>query len=41
MRIDQQKLFTPWRALKRGKRFSDHSAILLDMSLSVERDLQV
>ena len=41
MRIDQQKLFTPWRTLKRRKRFSDHNAILLDMSLSVKKDLQV
>ena len=41
MRIDQQKLFTPWKTLKQGKRFSDHSAILLGMSLPVKMDLQV
>ena len=41
MRIDQQKLFTPWRTLKQGKRFSDHNAILVDMSLPVKKDLQV
>ena len=41
MRIDQQKIFTPWRTLKQEKRFSDHNAILLDMSLPVKRDLQV
>ena len=40
MTIDQQKLFTTWRTLKQGKRFSDHNnAILLDMSLPVKRDL--
>ena len=41
MRIDQQKLFTPWRTSKKGKQFSDHNAISLDMSLPVKRDLQV
>ena len=41
MRIDQQKLFTPWRTLKQGKRFSDHNAILLSMRLPVKMDLQV
>ena len=40
MRIDQQKLFTPWRTLKQGKRFSDHDAILLGMRLPVKMDLQ-
>ena len=41
MRIDQQKLFTPWRTLKQGKQFSDHNAILLGMRLPVKMDLQV
>ena len=41
MRIDQQKLFTPWRTLKQGKQFSDHNAILLGMRLPVKIDLQV
>ena len=39
MTIDQQKLFTPWRTLKKGKRFSDHNAILLGVSLPIKRDL--
>ena len=41
MGVDQQKLFTPWRTLKQGKRFSDYNAILLDMILPVKKDLQV
>ena len=28
MTIDEGKLFTPWRNLERGKRFTDHNAII-------------
>ena len=29
LQLDEEKLFTPWWKLKRGKRFSDHNAMLL------------
>ena len=31
MKIDTNKQFTPWRTIKSGKRFSDHSAIILKL----------
>ena len=34
MQIDTVKQFTPWRTLKRGKRFSDHNAIMLKVEYS-------
>ena len=34
MKIDEAKEFTPWRSLKRGKRYSDHNAILVHLSLN-------
>ena len=34
LKIDEAKEFTPWRFLKRGKRYSDHSAILVHMSVN-------
>ena len=31
MTIDEGKLFTPWRNLQRGKRFTDHNAIIFEL----------
>ena len=32
--IDEDKLFTPWRILKKGKKFSDHNAIILNLKIT-------
>ena len=32
--IDEDKLFTPWRTLKKGKKFSDHNAIILNLKIT-------
>ena len=34
LKIDEAKEFTLWRSLKRGKRYSDHNAILVHMSVN-------
>ena len=34
MQIDSAKQFTPWCTLKRGKRFSDHNAVILKVEYS-------
>ena len=34
LKIDKAKEFTPWRSLKHGKRYSDHNAILVHMSVN-------
>ena len=34
LKIDEAKEFTPWRSLKRAKRYSDHNAILVHMSVN-------
>ena len=34
MHIDEDKLFTPWRTLKKGKKFSDHNAIILNLKIT-------
>ena len=31
MTIDEGKLFTPWQNLQRGKRFTDHNAIIFEL----------
>ena len=36
MSIAEQIQFTPWRTLKRGKRFSDHNAMLLNIDLPLK-----
>ena len=33
MYVDEKKMYTPWRKLKRGKKYTDHNAILLTMKL--------
>ena len=33
MQIDEEKHFTPWRSLKHGKRYSNHSAIKFCMTM--------
>ena len=33
MYVDEKKLYTPWRKLKRRKKYTDHNAILLTMKL--------
>ena len=33
MYVDEKKLYTPWRKLKRGKKYTDHNAILITMKL--------
>ena len=33
MQIDEEKHFTPWRTLKRGRRYSDHCAIKFCMNM--------
>ena len=40
MSIDEQRQFTQWRTLKGGKRFSDHNAILLNIDLHLQGDVQ-
>ena len=37
MLIDEQLLFTPWRKLKQGKRFSDHRAIKIQVDLDFNK----
>ena len=37
MLIDEQQLFTPWRKLKKGKRFSDHRAIKIQVELEFNK----
>ena len=37
MLIDEQLLFTPWRKLKKGKRFSDHRAIKIQVDLDFNK----
>ena len=34
MYIDEDKLFTSWRTLKKGKKFSDHNAIILNLKIT-------
>ena len=34
LKIDEAKEFTPWRSLKCGKRYSDHNAVLVHMSVN-------
>ena len=34
LKIDEAKEFIPWRYLKRGKRYSDHNAILVHMPIN-------
>ena len=34
MHIDEDKLFTPWGTLKKGKKFSDHNAIILNLKIT-------
>ena len=34
MHIDEEKLFTPWRLINKGKRFSDHCAIRFKLELN-------
>ena len=34
MHIDEEKLFTPWRLVNKGKRFSDHCAIRFQLELN-------
>ena len=41
LQIDEGKLFTPWRKLKRGKRFSDHSAMLLSITATKSSTLVI
>ena len=36
MHIDEDKLFTPWRTLKKGKKFSDHNAIILNLKITLQ-----
>ena len=31
MIMDEGKLFTPWRNLQRGKKFTDHNAIICEL----------
>ena len=33
MYVDEKKMYTPWRKLKWGKKYTDHNAILLTMKL--------
>ena len=33
MYMDEKKMYTPWRKLKRGKRYTEHNAILLTTKL--------
>ena len=33
MYVDEKKVYTPWRKLKRGKKYADHDVILLTMKL--------
>ena len=33
MEIDENNFFTPWRKLRKGRRFSDHHAIKLSLNL--------
>ena len=33
MYVDETKMYTPWRKLKRGKKYTDHNAILLTRKL--------
>ena len=35
--IDEQQLFTPWRKLKKGKRFSDHRAVKIQVDLEFSK----
>ena len=35
MHIDELKVFTSWRKLKRSKRFSDHCAIKFSIKFSI------
>ena len=37
MHIDEEKLFTPWRLINKGKRFSDHCAIRFQMELNYRK----
>ena len=34
MHTDEDKLFTPWGTLKKGKKFSDHNAIILNLNIN-------
>ena len=34
LKIDEAKEFTPWKSLKCGKRYSDHNAIIVRMSVN-------
>ena len=37
MHIDEEKLFTPWRLINKGKRFPDHCAIRFQMELNYRK----
>ena len=37
MLIDEQQFFTPWRKLKKGKRFSNHRAIKIQVDLEFNK----
>ena len=37
MHIDEEKLFTPWGLINKGKRFSDHCAIRFQLELNYRK----
>ena len=37
MEIDEKNFFTPWRKLRKGRRFSDHHAIKLSLNLEFSK----
>ena len=37
MEIDEKNFFTPWRKLRKGKQFSDHHAIKINLNLDFNK----